>query len=202
MLKPRKRKTLDPCPVCRTHRSRCICSVIPKLSLRTKLSLVIHYKELKRTSNSGMLAAHALENSEVLVRGQRDYEVDLSCLLDSQYETYVLFPSDNAVDISEIKYKASKPIQLIVSDGNWRQASKLNQRHKELAHLPRAKINRPNMATEHLRREHFAEGYSTLEAIAIALGQIEGEAVERSLLALYQAKLQATIDGRPNRQEL
>lgn len=190
----RKRKTADPCPICFLHRQRCICASIPKIELQTKVSLIIHAKELKRTTNTGRLATHALVNSEMIIRGGDHQRLDLSHLLLPAYESYVLFPSEDAIDLDWLR--PQKPVQLIVSDGNWRQAGKLNTRHPELKHLPRVKISQKNMSLYHLRREHFDEGLSTLEAIALALGTIEGSAVSERLMALYHAKLNATLAGR------
>ncbi len=190
----RKRKTLDPCSRCFLHKERCICSQIPRLDLKTKLSLIIHHRELKRTTNTGRLAVEALVNSEMHIRGKENEALDLSPILSNEYETYVLYPADDAVDLENLK--PFKPVQLIVSDGNWRQAGKLHRRQSELKDIPRIKISQKNLSTENLRREHFMEGFSTLEAIAIAIGHFEGEAVKGQLMALYQAKLQATLAGR------
>jgi len=190
----RKRKTLDPCETCRLHRERCICAQIPKLDLKARVCLIIHAKELKRTTNTGSLALHALTNSEMFVRGRKDDQLNLTDSLSSQYESYVLFPSDDAVPIETIR--PTKPVQLFVSDGNWRQASKVNQRQPELSHLPRVKIQGRQLSSHHLRKEHFADGLSTIEAIAHALGAIEGLNVSEELMKLYQAKLRATLIGR------
>jgi DTW domain-containing protein YfiP len=190
----RKRKTKNPCPTCALHLERCICAAIPKLNLRTKLSLIIHHKEMKRTTNTGQLAVHALENSEMVIRGQDHVRSDLSYLLSPDYDSYVLYPSEGAIELDTLS--SIKPVQLIVADGNWRQAGKVNQRHPELRHLPRVKISRENLAQFHLRKEHFSEGFSTLEAIAMAFGVLEGEAVGNSLMSLYRAKLSATAAGR------
>lgn len=190
----RKRKTLDPCQVCRLHKDRCICSEIPKLNLKTRVNLIIHAKELKRTTNTGSLALHALTNSQMYVRGLKNDRLDLSTSLSPDYESYVLYPSDDAIPIESIR--TSKPVQLFVSDGNWRQASKVHQRQKELASLPRVKIHGKQLSSYHLRKEHFADGLSTIEAIAHALGAIEGEEARQQLLNLYKAKLHATLIGR------
>lgn len=176
------------------HLERCICHHIPKLDLQTKLSLIIHHRELKRTTNTGRLATHALVNSKMYVRGKDKSPLELTSLICSDYETYVLFPSDDALDIETIRPK--KPVHLIVADGNWRQASKVHKRQPELATITRVKIGDKNLSEHFLRREHFAEGFSTLEAIAIALGCFEGLSIREQLMALYQAKLEATLRGR------
>lgn len=128
------------------------------------------------------------------IRGQSHERLDLSALLSPDYESYVLFPADNAINLEDLRPQI--PIQLIVTDGNWRQASKLNTRHPELSHLPRVKISAQNLAQHHLRKEHMREGLSTLEAIALAIRTIEGHTAGNALLALYQKKLEATLQGR------
>jgi DTW domain-containing protein YfiP len=193
----RRRKTKAPCAKCRLHPERCICARIPSLDLKTKVSLVIHAKEIKRTTNSGLLAHHALFNSQVIVRGLEKQKTDLSPLLDPGYTPLFFYPAEEAVELSEDFIRAlQKPAHLIVPDGNWRQAGKVRQRHPELAEIQAVKISAKNEGRHHLRREHMAEGMSTLQAIALALGRLEGPDVFRALQDLYEAKLHATLRGR------
>jgi DTW domain-containing protein YfiP len=193
----RKRKTKDPCLECFLHKNLCICSIIPSLQTRTKVVLIIHAKELKRTTNTGRLALKALQNSEMRVRGQSQEPVDLSDLLNDCYQSFLFYPSEDATELTtDFLAKFSKPIQLIVPDGNWRQASKVQSRHQELKNVPRVMISKKNIAIQHLRAESFAEGMSTLEAIAEALKVIEGEEVYQELIKVYKAKLENTLKGR------
>lgn len=193
----RKRKTQDPCQDCFLHKDRCICDTFPHLSLKTKITLIIHSKELKRTTNTGRLAAKALSNSEVRIRGKEHEALDLSDLLSPSYRTFLFYPSDNALELNyELVSSSSLPIQLIVPDGNWRQASKVHYRHHELNHIPRVKISTPNPAGLHMRAETNESGMATLEAIAYALGIIEGDSVKRELMDFYQRKLEQTLKGR------
>lgn len=193
----RKRKTKDPCPVCGMTRTQCLCALIPKLDLATRLCLVVHAKELKRTTNTGRLAVHALVNSEMRVRGDTHETLDLSDLLQPKYRTVLFYPSDEAVELNEEFVRQDpRPIQLIVPDGNWRQASKVHSRHHELKDIPRVMITATNTATYHLRAETTAEGMATLQAIAEAMGVIEGPTAKESLMKLYNAKLEGTLKGR------
>ncbi len=195
-LKMRQRKTVDPCQRCFLHKSRCICALIPQIETRTRLTLVIHSRELKRTTNTGRLAHFALPNSELIVRGRPDEPLDFTQILMPTHQPLLLFPADNALPISEVRMD-DRPVQLIVSDGNWRQASKLNTRHQELNDIPRVIIKPPpRLDGLHLRKEHFPEGLSTIEAIAYAFGEIESRSIQDRLLELYEAKLKATLTGR------
>jgi DTW domain-containing protein YfiP len=193
----RKRKTKDPCPECFLNRSLCICELIPHLELKTRLCLVVHAKELKRTTNTGRLAVKALVNSEMRIRGADTQALDLSDLLTPEYRTVLFYPSDNALELTrEWVRQDPRPVQLIVPDGNWRQASKVHSRHHELKDIPRVRIASANQAVHHLRAESSEEGMATLEAIAKALAVIEGPANAAPLLKLYQAKLEKTLIGR------
>lgn len=194
----RKRKTKDPCLDCGLHKDLCICDLIPSLTFRTKVCLVIHKKELKRTTNTGRLAIKSLTNSEMRIRGDEDRKaLDLSDLLVPTYRTYLFYPSDDSVELTQdLVAESSLPIQLIVPDGNWRQASKVHTRHPELKNILKIKIGSINSSQEHLRAEHSPEGMATLQAIAQALQIIEGPSAVEPLLKLYEAKLRNTLVGR------
>lgn len=193
----RKRKTKNPCQICFLNTDLCICSLIPKLTLKTKITLVVHAKELKRTTNTGRLAIQALTNSEMRIRGQTKEPVDLSDLLTENYQTYLFYPSDTAVELTQQLIEQSpKPVQLIVPDGNWRQASKVHYRHHELKNIQRVMITDKSNSEIHMRTETKEEGMATLQAIAFALGITENESVRDQLLALYDAKLKRTLFGR------
>ncbi len=195
-----KRKTQDPCLGCRMHRERCFCDLIPRLNLKTRLSLIVHHKELRRTTNTGQLAVKALVNSEMLVRGEFANEInalDLRNCLSNAYQSVLFFPSEAAIELNQDFVRAqSRPIHLIVPDGNWRQASKVAIRHPEIAHLPRVMIRTQNSDQYRLRAETTPEGMATLQAIAHALGVIEGDEVKSALLELYRHKLHRTIESR------
>ena len=197
--KPRgQRKTQDPCPKCFLHKDRCICAFIPRLIYKTKLTLIIHAKELKRTTNTGTLAVHSLVNSEIHIRGLKDQSLSGNKILDQNYQPLLFFPADNAIELtSEFIKSFEKPIQLIVPDGNWRQASKVHTRYPELSHIPRVMIKEPNQSKAHLRAETTAEGMATLQAIAMAFGVLEDDSAKNALFALYSKKLEATLKGRP-----
>lgn len=192
-----QRKTQDPCENCFLHRDRCLCDFIPRLETKTKISLVIHAKELRRTTNTGLLATKALVNSQILVRGTDNGRLDLSELLNPMYRPILFFPAEGAEELNlDFVDQSELPIHLIVPDGNWRQASKVHHRHPELKDIPRVMIKFPNTATQHLRAESTPEGMATLQAIAHALGVIEGEFVKQKLLELYHLKLERTLLGR------
>lgn len=191
------RKTKDPCLECFLHKNICMCHLIPSLDIKTKIALVIHTKELKRPTNTGRLAVKALKNSVMKIRGRGTEGLDLTDLLDDNYRSVLFYPCDEAVELTkEFISESSKPVQLIVPDGNWRQASKVHRRHKELADLPRVMISALNTNKFFMRKENTPEGMATLQAIAHALKIIEGDEVFESLIAVYNKKLKRTLQSR------
>lgn len=196
----RQRKTKDPCLKCYLHKQRCICHIIPSLELKTSVSLVVHHKELKRSTNTGRLATHCLTNSQLIVRGetQKNEYLDLSFLIKPNYTNLLFYPSEDAFELNQnfLNQFPDSPIHLIVPDGNWRQASKVHYRHHELKNILRVKISTPNTASLHLRKESTPEGMATLEAIAHALGMIEGDGIKTQLMNVYWKKLEQTLKGR------
>ncbi len=183
--------------MCAASRTLCLCDAVPRIELSTKICLVIHRREMTRSSNTGLLALRALVNSEVRIRGEGRETLDLKDLLTPQYRTFLFYPSDDAVELDkELVAQDRRPIQLIVPDGTWRQARKIHSRHHELKHVPRVKISTPNNSAFQLRAQSRPEGMATLQAIAHGLGIIEGSLVGAQLMKLYHAKVARTLIGR------
>jgi len=193
---PRTRKLADECPVCAAS-PLCLCDVVPRIVLNTRVCLVIHRKELNRSSNTGLLALRALVNSEMRIRGEGRERLDLKNLLTPQYRTFLFYPSQDAVELTrELAMQERTPIQLIVPDGTWRQARKIHTRHHELKDVQRVKISAPNNPAFQLRAQSRPEGMATLRAIAHGLAVIEGDWAGAQLMKLYHAKIERTLKGR------
>ena len=183
--------------MCAASRALCLCDEVPRIELNTKVCLVIHRRELTRSSNTGLLALRALVNSEMRIRGEGREMLDLKDLLTPQYRTFLFYPSDDAVELDkELVAQDRRPIQLIVPDGTWRQARKIHSRHHELKDIPRVKISTPSNSVFQLRAQSRPEGMATLQAIAHGLGVIEGDLVGAQLMKLYHAKIERTLIGR------
>ncbi|PCI27076.1 hypothetical protein COB52_05400, partial [Candidatus Kaiserbacteria bacterium] len=78
----RKRKTKTPCVGCGLPERLCICSELKTLDLKTRLTLVIHRREVQKTTNTGMLAIKILSNSEMIVRAEIGKPINLSKLFE------------------------------------------------------------------------------------------------------------------------
>jgi DTW domain-containing protein YfiP len=168
--------------------------MIPRIETRTRVLLVIHRFEDRKSTNTGRLATHCLTNSEVVVRGDANAPGDAVDFPPGS-EPVLLFPHEDAVPLRD--FAASKrPVALVVPDGNWRQASKVRKRVPGLDALPCAMLEPGASSLYRLREETHPRGLATMEAIARALGVLEGEAVQRELERLFLVMVERTLWSR------
>ena len=177
------------------HRSLCICALIPRLETRTRLVLVIHRYEDRKPTNTGRLAVECLVNSETLLRGHEDMP-SAPVAWGEDAQPLLLFPHEDAVPLSDYA-ASSRPVTLIVPDGTWRQASKVRKRVPGLADVPCVTLPLGPPSLYRLRAEAHETGLATVEAIARAMGIVEGPvvgpavqaAIERVFLAMVERTL-------------
>lgn len=176
------------CKDCMMHLSVCICALVPRVETRTRLVLVMHKDERRKPTNTGLLAAQALVNSEVHVRGVEG-SAELAVSWPPESEPILLFPHEGA----EVLTPQDRPVTLIVPDGNWRQAAKMRARVRGLKDI-RCAVLPPGPPTEYrLRFEATPGGLATMEAIARAFGILEGPAVQTALETIFRTKVERTL---------
>jgi DTW domain-containing protein YfiP len=196
-----RNKLTPKCFRCRLPGARCVCALIPRLTLRTRLLVIYHRREWSRTTNTGHFAEKAIAGSRNAVWGDTGglrALTDDAPITDRDFEgltPFVLTADGDPLDPSRLP-AAPAPLLMIVPDGTWRQALKMPRRIPVLAGVPRFRLPAPGEATYHLRHTAREGGLATLHAIALALGLLEGPSAEGPLLQLYDAMVAATLEGR------
>jgi len=141
----------------------------------------MHSLEYKKTTNTVRLLKLIIPETELTLFGRLEGASEL-CIPDS-VTPLVLYPEPSApVLTKEFVEKCPKPIMLIVPDGTWTQAKKLIHRRENLYKVPRVRIQRYEPSQYFLRRNQEENGLCTLEAVAEALGAIEGSEIKNKLL--------------------
>jgi DTW domain-containing protein YfiP len=182
------------CPRCRVNASLCVCALIAPIETRTRLVLVIHRREERKPTNTGRLAIECLPNSQAIVRGNES-SPDTPFTWDGSTQPLLLFPHADAVPIA--RFAASeRPVTLIVPDGNWRQAAKVRARVPGLSDVPCVSLEPDAPTMYRLRHERRDGGLATIEAIARALGVLEGEHVRSALEKVFRAMVERTLWSR------
>lgn len=179
------------CLRCRLHKDLCACALIPRIETRTRVLICMHRDEAKKPTNTGRLASECLVNSRVFVRGV-DAADSEPFALERIGNAVLLFPDAEAPLLSDLVL-SDEPVTLIVPDGTWRQASKMRRRVFGLQDIPCVALPPGEPSMYRLRRESQQAGLATIEAIARALGILEGPAVERALDLVFRTVVERTL---------
>jgi DTW domain-containing protein YfiP len=175
------------------HASLCICSLIEPIETRTRLVLVIHRAELRKSTNTGHLAVACLANSEVVVRG-REGAPTPPLELGAGAQPLFLFPHENEAEVLRPGLVSSdRPVTLIVPDGNWRQAARVRARVPGLRDVPCVALPPGEPSRYRLRSEAHPDRLATIEAIARAMEVLEGPHVRRALDHVFWVMVDRTL---------
>lgn len=192
-----RKKPADRCPKCLMRLELCLCGSIPAINLATKIVLIVSKREIIVPTNTGRLASQALSNSVVLIRGDQARPYDLNEHLPADGENLVLYPSDDAQELSlELLKSFRRPITLVVPDGNWRQTAKMRKRDPVMAKLTSVKLAPGLPSAYRVRHESKEGGLATIEAIARALGVLENTDVQKSLEELMDVMVSRVLTSR------
>jgi DTW domain-containing protein YfiP len=179
------------------HSALCLCAEVPMIDVSTRVVLVMHRREVKKTSNTGRLALLAMADCELHVRGHPDRPADLSTIERPDRRMLLLFPRDDAVVLTRDLVAADpRPITLVVPDGTWGQARRAVRRESVLASTPAIGLPQGPPSRYRLRRPIWEGCLATAEAIARALGVIEGPHVQRQLERLLDIMVERTLSTR------
>jgi DTW domain-containing protein YfiP len=154
---------------------------------RTPLLLVVHVHDFGRTSNTVRLLSLAVHGVAVVPHGVFPAAADPAAHVPPDTTPLVLFPGHGARPLTqELVASLPSPPALVVPDGNWKQASRMVKRLPLLAGAMKVALPERHLSGRALRLNHAGHHMSTYEAVAQALGVLEGEAVTGPLLAFYR----------------
>lgn len=199
------RKRAQICADCLIPRAFCVCRVMEKEKVDTRVTVVIHYSDVTRKTNTGRLIPTVLENSEVLVRGRREAPLDITRALLPDHLNLLLYPSADSVALTPNFLKSGTlPLNLIVPDGNWNQAGKMEKREKKLAHLQRVHLEINAPSRYRLRTAAHENWVSTFEAVARALGVVEDPLLQQKMEYFFDVFVERMLylKGRISREEV
>ena len=197
-MSQRRAGHINRCLNCRVNNHFCVCDHIKSFAIQTKVSLIVHVRELKLTSNTAQFAQKMLpDHAEVIIRGRMNDTFDSSPVLKKTGRPIFLYPHEDALELNdEFKEKYPGPYHLIIPDGNWQQARKVRQREEGFSSLPAVKLPQGITSEYGLRKAIHPEWVSTYEAMAHALGILESSEVKEKLLNFFRLWVKRTEQAR------
>ncbi len=157
----------------------------------------MHRREWTKPTATGPLALATLSNSELRIQGYREQPLDFSDLDTEQRRTLLLYPGEEAQTLSRDFLSGDpRPVNLVVPDGNWRQAARMGRRLPGLEHAAMVRLPEGEKTGWGIRKECHPEGLATFEAIARALGIIDSAEVQETMDELFSLMVARTLQAR------
>jgi DTW domain-containing protein YfiP len=186
---------LPRCERCAMHLHDCICAEIEPLALGTHVLVFTHRREVHKPTNTARLVPLALVHSEVRVVGLPEDRARFADFAAPGRTALLLYPTPSSVLLTR-ELAAARPLTLVVPDGNWRQARKMATHEPALAELPHVHLPAGAASRYRLREHKNPRFLATFEAIARALGVLEGETVQRELERVLDAMVERALRAR------
>ena len=163
------------CARCGRPEGFCVCEGLAPAPSRTRVVLLQHPREARLAICSARLTRVALRNAELHRGVSFEGHAGVRALAATP-GAVLLWPGPASVPAGSLA--ASPPPVLFAVDGTWHQAEKMLRLTPSVAGLPRVAVDagRPSGYTG-LRAEPGEVHLSTLEAVALALGDLEGDPV-------------------------
>jgi len=163
------------CRRCLRPVAHCVCDLLPRIKPRTRVVILQHPREARLAICSAWLCHAALEGSELVPAVRLDEHPRVAPLL-AEPGTWLLFPGPEA-QVAAPALDPS-PRTLIALDATWPQALQLLRRNPKVAALPRLTLpaGTAESGYQGLRREPEPGHLATIDAVAEALGALEGDA--------------------------
>lgn len=134
----------------------------------------------------------------MVVKGEPKPEKRCHVTLSSDFHPLYLYPDETAVELNqELLEQCTGPIELIIPDGTWRQAKKMKRRESNLKDVLSIKLPGNQISTYSLRKQKFTHGLCTYEAVAQALGIIEGKELEKQMFEQFKIMNDRFKSSRP-----
>ncbi|MGB0647533.1 MAG: DTW domain-containing protein [Bradymonadia bacterium] len=184
------------CLYCWSPSSHCICDLAHPIENLMPVKIYIHHKELSRRSNSSHLLKLALKNVSFEVHGAPNHTTNWPSAAKAQ-RSCVLFPSDDAQPLTVQDREQFD--QLIIVDGNWRQAKKAANRLKKLPcpHFRTLPFQTPSEFK--LRTQSALDRLSTFESVARAMAILEDPNPWELMMPIFRAHVSVTMEQRSRR---
>ncbi len=146
-------------------------------SAEMNITLLTHFKEFEKRSNTGQLVVDVLGTAAEQVRWDR--MVPPVHLLEDIAAGGVALVYPGAVDVNAVGLEAISRVVLI--DGTWHEARKIHQRSPYLLTIPRIGLSTGVKSRYNLRKNQKEEGLCTAECVIEVL-RMFGKHEEAELL--------------------
>ncbi len=160
----------------------CMCQYIHKIQTNTKFIILMHPKEFKKVKNgTGHFTHLSLSNSELFI-GVNFTDNDAINKIISTHESFVLYPSQDAINLSttdiKSKFPSKKNMAIFLIDSTWSCSIKMLKESKNLQELKHISFTTNKLSQFKIKEQPENYCLSTIESTLCVLENLNKWRVE------------------------
>jgi DTW domain-containing protein YfiP len=156
-----------------------MCEYFEHLNTDTKFVVLMHPKEFKKVkNNTGHFTHKSLKNSELFIGIDFSNNRRINEIIDT-YDAYVLFPSQEALNLSETNPKKSdKNLAIFIIDSTWACTKKMFTLSSNLQKLKHMSFTTAKTSQYKIKEQPESHYLSTIESTLVVLELLDKWGVE------------------------
>lgn len=156
-----------------------MCEYIYSVKTKTKFVILMHPKEFKKVKNgTGHLTHLALENSELFVGVDFTNHQKINEIIKS-YDSYVLYPSKDALNISSTNPHTKRDMAIFIIDSTWSCSVKMLRESKNLQSLRHMSFDSTKLSQFKIKQQPAEFCLSTIESTLSVLKLLNKYEIEK-----------------------
>ena len=160
----------EKCYRCYRPKSSCMCEYFEHIKTETKFVVLVHPKEFKKVkNNTGHFTHQSLANSELFVGIDFSAHKLINEIIKT-HDSYILFPSQNALNLTnEHPKRSDKPLAIFLVDSTWACTKKIFTQSKNLQNLKHMSFTTTKTSQYEIKVQPDENYLSTIESTLVVL---------------------------------
>ena len=169
----------EKCYKCYRPMSSCMCKHITAIDTETKFVILMHPKEFKKVkNNTGFFTHLSLCNSEVFVGIDFSEHIRINEII-ATHDSFILFPSSNAINLSNTNPKKSKrDMAIFIIDSTWACTKKMFTLSRNLNTLQHMSFTTTKTSQYEIKVQPNEAYLSTIESTLVVLELLHKYGIE------------------------
>jgi len=169
----------EKCYRCYRPKSSCMCRYFTSIDTQTKFVILMHPKEFKKVkNNTGHFTHQSLKNSELFIGVDFTEHKAINEII-AAYESYILFPSQRALNLTQRRpEKSSKPLAIFLIDSTWACTKSIFYHSKNLQKLKHMSFTTSKKSAYEIKEQPDDAYLSTIESTLVVLELLDKYGIE------------------------
>ena len=170
----------EKCYECYRPKSSCMCEHFEHIQTQTKFVVLMHPKEFKKVkNNTGHFTHKSLTNSELFIGIDFSEHKRINEII-ATHESYILFPSQHAINLTDqAPKKSDKPLAIFLIDSTWACTKKMFTQSTNLNSLKHMSFTTTKTSQYEIKTQPDEAYLSTIESTLVVLELLNKQNIEQ-----------------------